>query len=127
MKRKWVRILLVSIGTVSTFLGILGVLLPILPTTPFLLLAAACYARSSQRFYHWLMHNRYFGKFVRNYSQRRAVSLRVKFLTIALLWTSIGCSIAFAVEILFVRILLILIASGVTAHILTLRTLQRYE
>jgi len=119
------RTILIAIGTSSLALGIAGIFLPILPTTPFLLLAAACYARSSRRFYHWLISNRFFGEYIRNYLERRGIPLRVKVLSIALLWITIGCSAAFAVDALWARILLAVIAVGVTAHILSLRTLAR--
>jgi len=125
MKQKWVRILLIIVGTLSVGLGILGIFVPVLPTTPFLLLAAACYARSSQRFYDWLLNNKYFGNYIRNYQQRKAVPLRVKVLTLALLWITIGCSVMFAVEVFLVRVFLILIAIGVSIHIFSLRTLRQ--
>ncbi len=125
MKQKWVRILLIIAGTLSVGLGILGISVPVLPTTPFLLLAAACYARSSQRFYDWLLNNKYFGDYIRNYQQRKAIPLKVKVLTLALLWITIGCSVMFIVEIPLVRVLLILIAIGVSIHILRLRTLHQ--
>lgn len=115
---------LIVAGTISTALGILGIFVPILPTTPFLLLAAACYSRSSQRFYDWLLNNKYFGNYIRNYRERKAIPLKVKVLTLALLWATIGCSVTFAVEILFVRVLLIMIAIGVSIHIFSLRTLH---
>ncbi|MBL7125256.1 MAG: YbaN family protein [Dehalococcoidales bacterium] len=124
MKQKWVRILLIIAGTLSVGLGILGIFVPGLPTTPFLLLAAACYARSSQRFYDWLLNNKYFGNYIRNYQQRKAVPLKVKVLTLALLWITIGCSVMFAVEVFLVRVFLILIAIGVSIHIFSLRTLR---
>jgi len=120
----WVRILLIIAGTLFVGLGILGIFIPVLPTTPFLLLAAVCYARSSQRFYHWLLYNRWFGSYIRNYLQKRGIPLRVKVLTIALLWITIGCSVAFAVELFVVRLILILIAIGVSIHVLLLRTLK---
>jgi uncharacterized membrane protein YbaN (DUF454 family) len=119
------RAILIAIGTSSLALGIAGIFLPILPTTPFLLLAAACYARSSRRFYNWLISNRFFGEYIRNYLERRGIPPRVKVLSIALLWITIGCSAAFAVDALWLRILLTVIAIGVTAHILSLRTLTR--
>jgi len=125
MKQKWVRILLITVGTLSVGLGILGIFVPVLPTTPFLLLAAACYARSSQRFYDWLLNNKYFGNYIRNYQQRKAVPLKVKVLTLALLWITIGCSVMFAVEVFLVRVFLILIAIGVSIHIFSLRTLRQ--
>jgi uncharacterized membrane protein YbaN (DUF454 family) len=113
------RAILIAIGTSSLALGIAGIFLPILPTTPFLLLAAACYARRSRRFYNWLISNRFFGEYIRNYLERRGIPLRVKVLSIALLWITIGCSAAFAVDILWLRILLVVIAIGVTVHILS--------
>ena len=82
---------------------------PLLPTIPFLLLAAACYARSSERFYHWLLNNRWFGSYIRNYREGKGVPLKVKIFTIALLWIVIGCSVAFAVELFAVRLILVLI------------------
>ena len=122
--RNWVRILLIAVGTLFAALGILGIFIPVLPTTPFLLLAAACYARSSQRFYHWLLNNRWFGSYIRSYLQGKGVPLRVKVLTIALLWVAIGCSVTFAVQVFAVRVILILIAIGVSIHVLSLRTLK---
>jgi uncharacterized membrane protein YbaN (DUF454 family) len=111
------RRLLIGAGTLSTGLGIIGVFIPILPTTPFLLLAAACYMRSSERFYQWLINNRIFGAYVRNYIEGRGMPTRMKILTILLLWLSIGLSITFGVQNIVIRIVLICIAIGVTAHI----------
>jgi len=119
------RAILIIIGTASLAVGIVGVFVPILPTTPFLLLSAACYIRSSKRFHNWLIYNRLFGDYIRNYIDQKGVSLRVKVLTLALLWTTIACSAALATDTLWVRIVLVLIAIGVTAHILSLRTLTR--
>ena len=118
------RVILIGTGTASLVVGIVGIFLPLLPTTPFLLLAAACYARSSRRFYSWLISNRLFGDYIRNYLERKGVPLRVKVSSLALLWITIGCSAAFATDTLWVRIILVVIAIGVTAHILSLRTLR---
>jgi uncharacterized membrane protein YbaN (DUF454 family) len=109
--------LLIGAGTLSTALGIIGVFIPILPTTPFLLLAAACYMRSSERFYQWLISNRVFGSYIRNYIEGRGMPIRMKIFTILLLWLAIGLSITFGVQNMVVRIILICIAIGVTAHI----------
>jgi len=111
------RRLLIAAGTLSTALGFIGVFIPILPTTPFLLLAAACYMRSSERFYRWLINNRIFGSYIRNYIEGRGMPLKIKIFTILLLWLTIGVSIAFGVQNIVVRILLICIATGVTVHI----------
>jgi len=121
----WVRILLIIAGTIFVGLGIVVIFVPILPTTPFLLLAAACYARSSQRFYGWLLNNKWFGNYIRNYLERKGVPLKVKVLTMALLWITIGSSAAFAVHSSVVRLILILVAIGVSLHILSIRTLKQ--
>jgi hypothetical protein len=123
--RKWIRIILIATGTFFVGLGIIGIFMPVLPTTPFLLLAAACYARSSQRFYDWLLTNKWFGNYIRNYLQGKGVSLKIKILTIAILWLTIGCSVIFAVHVFIIRLILILIAVGVTIHILSVRTLKK--
>lgn len=111
------RRLLIGAGTLATGLGIIGVFIPILPTTPFLLLAAACYMRSSERFYQWLINNRIFGAYVRNYIEGRGMPIRIKVFTILLLWLAIGLSITFGVQNIVIRIVLICIAIGVTVHI----------
>jgi uncharacterized protein len=116
--------ILIILGTSSLAVGIAGIFVPILPTTPFLLLTAACYARSSKRFYNWLISNRLFGDYIRNYLERRGIPVKVKASSLALLWISIGCSAAFATDTLWVRIILIVIAIGVTTHVLFLRTLR---
>ncbi len=121
------RGILVALGTCFVALGVLGIFLPLLPTTPFLLLAVACYARSSERFHNWLLNNRWFGTYLRNYREGRGIALRVKILTVLLLWTTIGCSAAFAVDNIAVRVILSVIAIGVTIHIVTVRTLRHSE
>jgi uncharacterized membrane protein YbaN (DUF454 family) len=115
------RRLLIVAGTLCAGLGIIGIFVPILPTTPFLLLAAACYMRSSERFYRWLTNNRVFGAYVRNYIEGGGMPLRIKVLTVLLLWLAIGLSIALAVQSLVIRIILISIAVGVTVHIVLIR------
>jgi len=111
------RKLLIAAGTLSTGLGIIGIFVPILPTTPFLLLAAACYMRSSERFYQWLIKNRIFGSYVRNYIEGRGMPVKLKIFIIFLLWLTIGLSITFGVQNTIVRIVLICVAIGVTIHI----------
>ena len=112
-------------GSFFTGLGILGIFLPLLPTTPFLLLAAACYIRSSERFYNWLMNNKWLGNYIKNYLEGKGVSLKSKVLFISLLWITIGYSVVFVVNIFLIRVILILIAIGVTIHLLSIRTLKK--
>jgi len=109
--------LLIGAGTLCTVLGIIGIFVPILPTTPFLLLAAACYMRSSERFYHWLINNRIFGAYVRNYIEGRGMPIKIKIFTVLLLWLTIGLTITFGVQNIIIRIILVCIAVGVTVHI----------
>ena len=120
-----VRGLLILAGTFFLGLGIIGIILPILPTTPFLLLAAACYAKSSKRYYNWLLNNKWFGKYIKNYREGNGIPLKVKILSISFLWITIIFSAFFIVTILIVRVILIVIAAVVTIHILNIRTLKQ--
>ncbi|HNS71998.1 MAG TPA: YbaN family protein [bacterium] len=114
--------LLVICGTLSLLLGAVGIFFPVLPTTPFLLLSAACYARSSVRLHSWLLNNRIFGSYIRDYQEGRGVSLRHKIAALVLLWLSIGYAAGFAVSRTWLRILLLGIAAGVTIHLCKLKT-----
>jgi uncharacterized protein len=115
------RLLLIAAGTLCVILGTIGIFLPVMPTTPFLLLAAACYARSSERFYHWLLNNRFLGTYIRNYREGLGMTLRAKVFTLTTLWAGIGYS-AYIVDHLAIRLLLVVIASGVTIHLVSLPT-----
>jgi uncharacterized membrane protein YbaN (DUF454 family) len=125
--KKPARIALISLGTFFLCLGIVGIFIPILPTTPFLLIAAALYARSSQKFYSWLMNNRLFGRYIKSYREGKGIPLKIKLITITLLWITIGISAIFATDILWIRILLAAVAAGVTIHIATIKTYRRSD
>jgi len=114
------RYLLIVLGTICLAIGIVGIFTPILPTTPFLLLAAACYLRSSPRFHRWLMNNRVFGSYIRNYTTGRGIPIKVKLFTITLLWVTIGISI-WATANMIVTAVLLCVAVGVTLHIVFIR------
>ncbi|MFA5563974.1 MAG: YbaN family protein [Candidatus Caldatribacteriota bacterium] len=120
---KIVRGTLIVLGTVFVGFGVVGIFLPILPTTPFFLLAAASYARSSERFYYWILHNRWFGNYIKNYREGKGISLTVKLWTIFALWFTILLSV-FIVDDYYVKVLLLFIAAAVTLHIVTIKTFK---
>jgi uncharacterized membrane protein YbaN (DUF454 family) len=124
MSEKLKRQLLLAAGTLSLAIGIVGIVVPLLPTTPFLLLAAGCYLRSSQRFYNWLMGNRFFGNYIRNYIEGRGIPVKVKLFIIILLWVTIGISIWLVAKPL-VTVILLIVAVGVTLHITFIRVRRK--
>ncbi len=117
------RKLYLAAGLLFLALGALGVFIPVLPTTPFLLLAAAMFMRSSGRLYLWLTTHRVFGPFIRNYRLYRAVPLRSKVVALTFLYLTIGYSVIYVTENWWLRSLLLSIAAGVSWHILKLKTL----
>ncbi len=123
--RKPIKVLLISIGTFFIGVAIVGIFIPILPTTPFLLISSALYARSSNKFYDWLINNKIFGKYIKNYREGRGIPLKLKIITIALLWLTIGCSAIFIIDIFWVRVMLIIVAIGVTIHIIRISPISR--
>jgi len=119
---KYTKALLVASGTLSVAIGVVGMVVPLLPTTPFLLLAAYCYSRSSPRFHAWLLDNRYLGAYIDNYRRGRGMALRDKVVSVATLWVTLGITALTAVTRLPGRLLLLAVAVGVTTHVVRLRT-----
>ena len=117
-----IRALLIILGTLCVALGVLGMFLPLLPTTPFLLLAAICYARSSERFYLWLMNNRWCGDYIRNYREGKGIPVKQKIFTLVLLWLTIGFTTVLVVSQWWLRVILLGIAVGVTIHLMKIKT-----
>lgn len=112
-------------GFVLVGIGILGILLPLLPTTIFFILAALCFARSSEKFHHWLHKNKFFGKYLSNYRVKGGMTLKSKIFSILFLTAGITFSILYATENLLIRILLSAIGIGVSWHIITLKTIKQ--
>ena len=102
---------------VTTVLGFIGIFLPVLPTTPFLIVAVACFARSSQRWYLWLLSNRYFGTYIVAWRRERRIPLHGKIIAVTMIVVSIGTSIIWFVPLLGVKILLAVIAISVICYI----------
>lgn len=118
------KVLYIILGSISLVLGVVGIFLPLLPTTPFLLLTAALYFRSSPRLYEWLLNHKYMGPYIRNFRENKAIPLRAKIVSVSLLWLTIGYCILFVVPLWWVKLLLFGIAAGVTWHILSFKTLR---
>jgi len=120
------KALLVAAGSLCIVLAVLGVFLPLLPTTPFLLLASACYVRSSERLHGWLMGNRLLGGYIRNFKERRGIPLRAKFVTVALLWLPLLYSV-YRLDILWLELGLVLMGLVWSVLIFRMKTLRDGE
>jgi len=122
-RQKIVRALFFVAGTVSLAIGAIGIVLPILPTTPLLLLALACYCRSSERMTKWVLTNKYFGSYIRRYKEGKGIPIKTKIIAIAALWITISYSAFFIVNIWWiVQLILFAIAIAVSIHIIRLPT-----
>ncbi len=115
--------LLIAVGLLSLGLGIVGIALPVLPTTPFLLLAAACFARSSERLYFWLLSHRWFGPYLRNWREHKAITLRAKVIILISLWFSLGFSTTQVIEAWIPCIILWSIGAIISVLIWSIKTL----
>ena len=120
------KIVYIFIGSVSLVLGIIGAFFPVLPTTPFLLLAAFCYMRSSRRMYQWLIHNKIFGAYVYSYVTYRAIPKKTKIRAITILWATLILSIIY-VPLFYVKALLLVIGTAATVYLTRLDTLDNEE
>ena len=117
------KVLFIVLGSIFLGIGILGIILPLLPATPFLLLASACYVRGSDRLHNWLIGNKYLGSYIVNIRDRRGMPRRAKFITMIVLWASLLISM-FRVEPVILKALLAVVGVGVTILILKLKTLD---
>ena len=123
-KSKIVKYLLYLSGFLFLGLGILGIFLPILPTTPFLLLAASVFMHTNRNIYVWMFNNRWFGKQFRSYVKNKSVSKTVKISSLLILIFTMLYSIIFVVDLLWIQILLLIILVAVSVHIFKLKTID---
>ena len=114
----------IILGTVSLTLGIIGIFLPLLPTTPFLLLTAALYFRGSPRLYQWLLNHKCLGPYIRSFRENKAIPLRAKIISLLLMWGTMVYCIFFLIPLTEIKTVLFLVAVGVTWHILSFKTLK---
>lgn len=118
------KIIYIILGSITLALGVTGIILPILPTTPFLLLSAFFYVRSSKKLYHWLINHKLFGKYLYNYLTYKAIPLRAKIFALILIWITIPiCCIL--INKMIVSIILPIIALTVSIYIIRLKTLKK--
>ena len=119
-----VKVLYIILGSISLGLGILGIFLPLLPTTPFLLLTAALYFKGSPNLYKWLISHPRLGTYIRNYRENKAITIKTKIVSISMLWITILICIFFVIDTWWVHIILACVLIGVTIHILRFKTLR---
>ncbi|MGI8313731.1 YbaN family protein [Halobacillus mangrovi] len=122
--KQFVKVLLIIIGSISLGLGVLGIVLPLVPTTPFLLLTAACYVRSSDRLYNWLMTNKWFGSYIRNYKAGNGIPIKAKISALIMIWFSFLFSAIFIATNMFLKIGFIFGACFFTVVIYKTKTLK---
>lgn len=119
------RIIFLFLGILSLVLGVVGVFLPVLPTTPFLLLSATLFLRSSQKLYDWLLSHPYLGEYIRNFKEHKAIPLRVKVVSVSLVWITLLYCALFVAREWWMSAMFIAIALGVSIHILHYKTLRK--
>jgi uncharacterized membrane protein YbaN (DUF454 family) len=104
-----IKPILILLGSIFLGLGFIGIIVPGLPTTPFLLLAAACYVRSSDRLYSWLLDHKLFGKHIRNFRETRSIPLASKIGSIVVMWIMIGLSVCIFIEVISLKIIIVIL------------------
>lgn len=109
-------------GVILVLIGTIGIFLPVLPTTIFLILASACFIKSSSKAHQWLKNHKLFGQYIKNYEEKSGLTLKSKLFNILFLWIMILISILFFTSEIVIKIVLLLIAIGVTIHLLMIKT-----
>ncbi len=125
IKNRTSRAILTALGYLCVALGVLGAFLPILPTTPFILLASWLFYHSSPKARRWLMSHRILGKIVENFMENKSIPLHAKIISISMIWLSIGSTIIFMDVHILIKLALLLIAIGTTIHISRFKTLRK--
>ena len=115
------NVILIIIGFAFVALGAVGVVVPVLPTTPFILLAALCFSASNKKLYEWLRQNRIFGQYIENYRTKQGISIWLKIASISFLWTGLFISM-FTVRAVWAYIVLGIVGIGVTIHLVLIKT-----
>jgi uncharacterized membrane protein YbaN (DUF454 family) len=112
------------IGCISLAAGIIGVFLPVIPTTPFVLLSGWCFFRSSERLYQWVISNETFGPTIENYHSGKGIAVKTKIRGVVMMWLTITVSVYFYITNIYLIALLYLMSIGVTIYIYRLPTIK---
>lgn len=118
------RLGLFTAGAVSVALGVVGIFLPLLPTVPFLLLAAACFARSSERCHTWLVEHRHLGPLIQGYLDGAGIPRRAKITSITLIWVSLPTSAYLLAPPPWAAALMLAVGTGLTVYLVRLPTMK---
>lgn len=122
VKNTFLRWILISCGWIAVAGGVVGVFLPLVPTVPFLLLAVACFSKSSERFHSWLVEHNNLGPLLRDYLRGAGIPLRAKTIAIGMVWVSFPATTILFARDFWLKTLLITVAVGVTLYLLYLPT-----
>lgn len=117
-----VKPILIFLGSIFLILAIIGIAIPLIPTTPLLLLAAICYAKSSERLHQWLLNTRWLGPYIKSFQAGEGIPLKSKITAIIVLWITSGYSIFFIVPIIWVKFILMAVVSYITYYIWSIKT-----
>ena len=119
------RGLWLGLGLLLTIIGLIGIIVPGLPTTPIMILAAACFFKSSEKLYTWVIQNKYFGEHVRNFREGRCMPFRAKVTAIITMWIFVLISIFVGIpeSMILAKIITFLGAATGTVYVIRLRTI----
>lgn len=120
----FIRFLWLSLGLLFTVVGLIGLIVPGLPTTLFMIIAAACFFRSSKRLFNWVLNNKYFGKYVKDFRDGRGMPRKAKFIALGFIWLFVSISVFVGIpdHLVYVKIITFLAACTGTGVIITLPT-----
>lgn len=116
--------LLIMFGTLFVILGIIGIVLPLIPTTPFLLLAAFCYAKSSEKLHSWLLNTKWLGAYIKSFQAGKGIPKRAKYIIIIFLWLTSSYSIFFVIPFLWVKLVMLLVMSYISYFIWSIKNIK---
>lgn len=122
----WIKRVLIFLGFLTLVLGVIGIFLPLLPTTPFLLLSAYFFSKSSDKFYNLLLSNKYIGKYITDFREGNGITRMTKISSLVTMWLAVGSSVIWFIPIMTIKILLMIVASAVTYYLLSLKTLKEH-